>query len=245
MLHRSPYLHQQSGRLGADRGQNRGQNRVRGALVQRLLLCCVAVLAGCVTGFGPPTGGDPAPVSEPPPPPPAEWTRAVEFPDGLARPDAKREGDIAQAVADMASEDFGVRTRGSRSLLAYGEDAVPYLGYRVGLVAGAPDVHCAGCIVVHSILDKLPPARFGVHLDSPYTIVRIAAAEIAGEHRTISLAPKLVERLDDEQVSVRRAAVTALRRITLEFVGYRVDGPPAKRAKAIEAWKRQIAGLDQ
>ena len=220
--------------------------RISGALVPLLLAVVLTVLTGaCVTSFGPPTGGDPASSTETPPPPPAEWTREVEFPGGMTRPEPKRESDIVQALADMTSEDFGVRTRGSRSLLAYGEDAIPYLGYRVGLVAGAPDAHCAGCIVVHSILAKLPPARIGVHLDSPYPIVRIAAAELAGEHRSASLAPKLVERLDDEHVSVRRAAVTALRRITREFVGYRAGGPPAKRAKAIEAWKLQVASLSQ
>ena len=94
-------------------------------------------------------------------------------------------------------------------------------------------------------MGKLPPTRIGVHLESPYAIVRIAAAEIAGERRMFSLAPVLVSLLDDGEVSVRRAAVTALRRIARTFVGYRAGDSPTKRAKPIAAWKRVVAALSQ
>ena len=44
---------------------------------------------------------------------------------------------------------------------------------------------------------------------------------------------------------MRRAAVTALRRITRTFLGYRAEDSPARRAKAVEAWKREVGALNQ
>lgn len=207
-----------------------------------ILLFCAA---GCVTGFGPPSGGAEKRESDPMPAAPAEWVSEVKLEPGFERPGPLREADIARSLTLLGSKDFGDRTRGSRSLLAYGEQAVPYLGHRVGITGLPPDPHCAACIVVRSIIGKLPPQRIGVHLESPYAIVRIAAAEIAGERRMFSLAPVLVALLDDDEVSVRRASVTALRRIARAFVGYRAGDSPAKRAKSIAAWKRVVAALSQ
>jgi len=172
----------------------------------------------------------------------AEWVGEVEFAGGIERPSTLRESDIVSSIDDLASDDFGHRTRGSRALLAYGEEAIPYLGYRVELAEAVPDPHCPACIVMHAIIEKLPASNVDVHLGSPYPLVRIAAAEAAGERDLRELAPRLVELLEDPDPAVRRASVTALRRITRTFLGYRVDDSPAKRAKAVTAWKREVGG---
>ena len=207
--------------------------------------CLLLVFGGCMNGYGrssdeftrqPPQQMSTVQV---------EWVADVELSEDLERPGALREADIASSIDDLASDDFGHRTRGSRALLAYGEEAIPYIGYRVSLMEADPDPHCPACIVMHAILAKLPASRVGAQLESPYALARIAAADAAGERQLRELAPQLVKLLDDEDPAVRRAAVTALRRITKTFLGYRVDASPSKRAKSIEAWKREVGSVKQ
>jgi len=193
-----------------------------------------------MAGYGQSRGEFTRPEPEQMAPIEVEWVADVDFAEGLERPATLRESDIASAIEDLASEDFGHRTRGSRALLAYGEEAIPYLGYRVALADAKPDPHCPACIVMHAILAKLPASRVAIQLESPYALARIAAAEAAGEKGMRELAPRLVELLSDEDPAVRRAAVTALRRITRTFLGFRADDSPARRAKAIKAWKREL-----
>ena len=204
------------------------------------LVAGLAVLTcGCISAMGGKAARRAGTRTERPLPPPADWVQLVEFPEGAQRPAPRREADIVAAVEDLGSDDFGHRTRGSRALLAYGEAAIPYLGNRVASVQAGPDPGCAHCIVVHAIVTTLPPARVGVHLDSPYPIVRIAAAVAAGERGQKELAPAIAARLDDPELEVRRASVTALRRITRKFLGYRASDPAFKRADAIAAWRRE------
>ena len=205
----------------------------------------LVVCAGCVTGFNSPSNRNANRSRDRVPPPTAEWVAEVRFADGLERPPALRESDIVEAVTDLSSSDFGHRTRGSRALLAYGEQSVAYLGHWVSIASDRPDPHCAHCIVTRAILAKLTPARVRVYLRSPYPLARIAAAETAGERGMTDLAPALVPLLDDEDASVRRASVTALRRMTRAFLGYRANDPPQKRAKATRAWKREVAAQNR
>ncbi|MHC4956157.1 MAG: HEAT repeat domain-containing protein [Planctomycetota bacterium] len=203
------------------------------------------VCAGCVTGMNQASSRNANRSRDRVPPPRQEWVAQVEFPADLERPTSLRESDIVDAVGDLNSAEFGHRTRGSRALLAYGEQSVPYLGHWVSIASDRPDPHCAHCIVTRAILAKLPPSRVRVYLDSPYPLARIAAAETGGERGMEELAPVLVVLLDDENPGVRRASVTALRRMTRSFLGYRADDPPQKRAKAVRAWKREVAALNQ
>ena len=43
-----------------------------------------------------------------------EWVAGVQISDGIERPSELREADVASAIEDLASDDFGHRTRGSR-----------------------------------------------------------------------------------------------------------------------------------
>jgi HEAT repeat protein len=87
------------------------------------------------------------------------------------------------------------------------------------------------------LLLAAPPEHVGIHLKSPYREVRAAAAVATGERRITDHAPRLVELLDDPAVDVRRAAVTALRRISNEFFGYRADDSAARRAGPTAKWR--------
>jgi len=184
-------------------------------------------------------GGDETDTEALPHEPPAGWVGHVAFPPGLERPTARREVDIVAAIEDVVSDDFGHRTRGSRALLAFGEPAVPYLGERATAAGAVPDPDSPYCILIQAILGKLPASRVRYHIESPYPIVRIAAASAAGDRGYEELAPVLAARLDDPELEVRRAAVTALRRITREFLGYRASDRESDRAEAAEAWRRE------
>ncbi|MEM8884139.1 MAG: HEAT repeat domain-containing protein [Planctomycetota bacterium] len=215
-----------------------------GALLRLTLACCLtAICGGCISGMG---GSASAPREKTPAevPPPADWVQNVTFPEGLERPAPAREADILAACEALLSDDFGDRTRGSRALLAYGEPAIPYLGHRVSSTGLGPDPNCSHCIVIYGIVEELPASRVSVHLDSPYPIVRIAAAEAAGERDLDELAPALTRRLDDDELEVRRAAVTALRRMTRQFLGYRANDTPEARRPAIELWERETGAAD-
>jgi len=208
--------------------------------MRRIVPLALLVLAsGCLSGLGAKSRREKeAEAAASRVPPPADWLERVVMPEGLARPAPKREADIAAAVRDLQSDDFGDRTRGSRALLAYGEVAIPYLGERADAARVPPDPDCPYCILVGAIMTQLPPARLREHIDSPYAIVRIAASAAAGERGLAELAPVVAERLDDPELEVRRAAVTALRRITHRFLGYRASDSEAERAEATAAWRR-------
>ncbi|MHC4939186.1 MAG: HEAT repeat domain-containing protein [Planctomycetota bacterium] len=208
-----------------------------------LLLGLSVSLCACLSGLRGGSRGKGGDAAHREVPPPAGWVEEVEFPPGLERPAPQREADIVAAVEDLISEDFGERTHGSRALLAYGEASIPYLGNRVAAAEHGPDPDCPHCIIVNAIVAKLPANRVGLHLDSPYAIVRIAAAESAGERGLDEFAPKLAQRLDDPELEVRRASVTALRRITRKFLGYRASDPASKRAGAAEAWRRETGAV--
>jgi hypothetical protein len=204
-----------------------------------LALGAVVLCFGCVPGLNRPHTPPVDPGGPGDTPLPADWVEQVKFPDGLSRPDPGRETDIVSAVDDLGSEDFGHRTRGSRALVAYGEASVPYLGNRITAVTDKPDPGCAHCLLVYRIVRKLPEQRIAEHLRSPYSIVRIAASESAADRNLESLTPNLALMLDDPVLEVRSSAVTALRRITKDFLGYRPADSARKREDAAAAWRRK------
>ena len=69
---------------------------------------------------------------------------------------------------------------------------------------------------------------------------RISAVKrIAAEGR-VALAPALVDRLDDEDVAVRLAAIAALEQLTGKRFGYKPWDPPEQRRAAVDAWRLHI-----
>ncbi len=79
------------------------------------------------------------------------------------------------------------------------------------------------------------------HLNSPTPIFRIRAAKWAGDNKNTEAVGPLVNLLKDEDRSVRLYSIEALKRITGNDFGYKVQDAPAKRAKAIAKWDKYIA----
>ncbi|MHC4819320.1 MAG: hypothetical protein ACYTF8_14850 [Planctomycetota bacterium] len=125
----------------------------------------------------------------------------------------------------------------ARRLVKRGEIVVPYLGFmgEQELTEHARKTRIP--IVLKPLLIEAPPDHIGVYLVSPYSDVRAAAAVAAGEHRITAHATTLVDLLDDPEVQVRRSAVTALRRISNEFFGYRAEDSAGRRAGPTAKWR--------
>ena len=70
---------------------------------------------------------------------------------------------------------------------------------------------------------------------------RVQAAVQAGNARMPQAVPLLVDRLDDQDVEVRFAAIGALRRITGEDFDYRFNEPADLRAPAVGRWRQWLA----
>jgi len=191
-----------------------------------------AVLLGACASF--PAGPRPAP------PPPAaapkipDWPADVRVPPHLRRPPPAVEAAIARAVDDMIEGDFEARTSAGRRLVALGDLAVAYLGYARKSFADQERLRNRFTVVLETILAQSSPERVGRFLDSPYLPVRVAAALVCGERRLTQHAPHLVDLLDDAELEIRQAAVTALRMISREFYGYDAEDAPAE---AIARWR--------
>lgn len=165
------------------------------------------------------------------------WLARVRLPEHLERPPRETENAIAEDVHALLHGDFSVYPTAARHLVRRGEVVVPYLGF-MGEQELAEQARTARiAIVLKPVLLAAPPAHVGGFLRSPYGAVRAAAAVAAGERRISDHAPTLVELLDDPELEVRRAAVTALRRISNEFFGYRADDSAARRDRPAAKWR--------
>ena len=69
---------------------------------------------------------------------------------------------------------------------------------------------------------------------------RIRAVESAAKSGDMDLVPALVDRLDDEEVAVRMAAIEALERLTGKTLGYVPWAPFTERRTAVEAWRADL-----
>lgn len=157
-------------------------------------------------------------------------------------PDPAVEGEIIEAVARLWSADFAVYTEAGKSLLALGEQAIPYLGYygdvKKELWPGQ-EMPIARCIL-DPIIESVPPERLPGYLKSPYRQVRASAAMSCGERRERSQVPLLLDLLEDPEPMVRAAANAALRMISNRFFDFRPDGPDHLRTAAIARWRRHF-----
>jgi len=209
----------------------RGRKGASGARVAALALVAVASCAGLPSGDR--DGKRAPPIGEVEPP----WPARVRIPSPLERPTRVAENDIADDVHALLHGPFTVYPTAARRLVKRGEIVVPYLGY-VGeqqLPERARTTRIP--IVLKPLLLAAPPEMVGVYLVSPYSEVRAAAAVAVGERRLTDHAKRLVELLDDPKVEVRRAAVTALRRISNEFFGYRAEDSAGRRAAPTAKWR--------
>ena len=78
-------------------------------------------------------------------------------------------------------------------------------------------------------------------LDDPDTMVRVRAICWAGNNTEAAAVPELVERLAEEDESVRFFAITSLRRITGDDYGYDYKADAQCRAEALKRWREALA----
>jgi len=78
-------------------------------------------------------------------------------------------------------------------------------------------------------------------LDSPDPAVRIRAIKWAGQNQVKTAVPLLVDRLAEQEETVRFFAISALRRITGTDHGYDYKADAARRRAAIARWRAAIA----
>lgn len=142
-------------------------------------------------------------------------------------------------VASLRSDDFVVRTRAARTLVAAGEAALPALGR-----AGAASVTTQGGVAVsstRSVIDAiLEDADDGVlegALKAQWSVVRRGAAQALGRRERWDAIPLLIERLNDSDPVVRAASGSALRRLTNNFFGYRAQARLGQRRRAVTRWR--------
>ena len=176
------------------------------------------------------------------PPPPRgvvvpPWLVRVRIPGHLERPTREVETEIAEDAHALLRGDFTVYPTAARRLVKRGEIVVPYLGFmgEQQLPEHARTTRIP--IVLKPLLLEAPPDHIGVYLVSPYRDARAAAAVAVGERRITDHATMLVDLLDDPEVDVRRSAVTALRRISNEFFGYRAEDSAPRRARPTAKWR--------
>ncbi|MBM3977094.1 MAG: hypothetical protein FJ299_08905 [Planctomycetes bacterium] len=74
-------------------------------------------------------------------------------------------------------------------------------------------------------------------LDDSDTFVRMVAARIFGDARTVAAVDALIDALEDGEPSVREAALVALRSITARDHGFDPLGSDVDRAKKVKAWR--------
>ena len=186
------------------------------------------------------------PLEQPGPP----WLAEVKIPAHLRRPPRREEIAVAADLDQLLTGDFSVYPLAARRLRTRGEIVIPYLGYAAendvvarpaskdGEVDDPPTTEAMRIpIALKPILMEIPAEHVGLCFVSPYVTVRVGGAAAAGERHLTKLAPHLVTLLDDPRLEVRHASITALRRISNEFFGYRPDVSASRRRAATAKWR--------
>lgn len=78
----------------------------------------------------------------------------------------------------------------------------------------------------------------GLQSDDPSQRIQACIEAVRLEDR--KSLPLLVERLEDGSADVRLFAVTALKKMTGQALGYRYYAPPAERADAVRRWREWL-----
>jgi hypothetical protein len=77
-------------------------------------------------------------------------------------------------------------------------------------------------------------------LENPDPAVRVQAIKWAGENKITEAVPLLVDRLQEQDVSIRFFAIMSLKRITGTDNGYDYKSDAASRAQAIKKWRQTL-----
>jgi len=86
-----------------------------------------------------------------------------------------------------------------------------------------------------------PPKKVDLlDLEHPDPAVRIRAIKWAGENQLMEAVPLLVDRLQEQDASVRFYAIISLKRITGTDHGYDYKADAAARAEAVARWRQAL-----
>jgi hypothetical protein len=85
-----------------------------------------------------------------------------------------------------------------------------------------------------------PAPSFKVQMQSEDPNIRAPACKKAGSSGDMSVAPLLVDRLEDNDKAVRFCAYQALRELTGQNFEYRDTDPPDLRAAAVKRWRDYV-----
>ena len=97
-------------------------------------------------------------------------------------------------------------------------------------------------IIVIILIGCDNPKKIGglADLENLDPTVRIRAIKWAGENQVHDAVPLLVDRLQEQDRSVRFYAIMALRRITGDDLGFDYKADPAQRAEAVKKWRQSL-----
>ena len=84
-------------------------------------------------------------------------------------------------------------------------------------------------------------AEVGPSYEDPVPAARIAAIRQSADSPAAADLRRLVENLDDNDPTVRLAAIGTLRRLTGDTLGYRFNAAANERLQSIERWKEWLA----
>ena len=85
-----------------------------------------------------------------------------------------------------------------------------------------------------------PPSLSLADLESGDPAVRVQAIKWAGENGLQEAAPLLVDRLDEQDASIRFFAILALERLTGQTLGYEYAGSASSRRQAVGRWREWL-----
>jgi hypothetical protein len=147
-------------------------------------------------------------------------------------------------IAALDATDFTVRARAGEALVAEGEAALSTLGVAADGERARHASPSRVAPVIASILRAAPAPRLTtVHLVASSPAVRAAAAtEVAARDRWEDV-PALIERVGDDDLHVRAAAVAALRRVARRCYDVDLHLAPAQATAVVERertwWRRE------
>ena len=86
------------------------------------------------------------------------------------------------------------------------------------------------------------PKKIGglADLENPDPTIRIRAIKWAGKYQVHDAVPLLVDRLQEQDRSVRFFAILALKRITGDDLGFDYKADASCRARAVEKWRQSL-----
>ncbi|MHC4959514.1 MAG: HEAT repeat domain-containing protein [Planctomycetota bacterium] len=164
------------------------------------------------------------------------WLDDVAIPAHLAQLDEEEEHFVAGACEALRSG-HAAYAGAANGLIELKEPVIPYVGHYGDL---HPALRARVFVVLNHVFAGLEPGSVALHLTSPYSVVRIAAADSVGARRLADNAARLVDLLDDADPDVRRAAIASLRTIYNRFYGYRPLDSARRRSRPVREWRAQV-----